>query len=157
MVGLFLNLYYFCILEVYSKPCQASRTKVLNVFQPLSTSTKGPILDVWQDSEYTSVFQTEKWFPSRKPRSKLTGKILMLLCTSLILLLIVFLIGIEKTSNKENCRTVAALLHYFILTTFMWMGVEAANLYQMFVKIFQTQTRSQKRFLVRASIIAWGR
>ena len=76
---------------------------------------------------------------------------------SLLLLLIVFLIGIERTSSMRSCRTVAALLHYFILTTFLWMGVEAANLYQMFVKIFHTQTRSQKGFLIRASTIAWGR
>ena len=102
-------------------------------------------------------FQIEKSFPSRKPRSKLSGKILILLCISLILLLIVFLIGIERTSSTQSCRTVAAFLHYFILTTFMWMGVEAANLYQMFVKIFQTQTRSQKGFLIRASITAWGK
>ena len=74
---------------------------------------------------------------------------------SLMLLLIVFFIGIEKTSNTGSCRTVAALLHYFNLTTFLWMGVEAANLYQMFVKIFQT--RDQKGFLIRASIIAWGK
>ena len=74
-----------------------------------------------------------------------------------MLLLIMFLSGIERTSNKENCRAVAVFLYYFILTTFMWMGVKAANLYQMFERIFQTQTRSQKRFLFRASVIAWGR
>ena len=72
-----------------------------------------------------------------------------------MLLLIVFLIGIEKTSNAKSCQAVAALLHYFILTTFLWMGVEAANLYQMFVKVFQT--RNQKAFLIRASTIAWGK
>ena len=72
-----------------------------------------------------------------------------------MLLLIVFLIEIEKTSNIKSCQAVAALLHYFILTTFLWMGVEAANLYQMFVNVFQT--RNQIEFLIRASIIAWGK
>ena len=72
-----------------------------------------------------------------------------------MLLLIVFLTGIERTPNTRNCRAVAVLLHYFILTTFFWMGAEATNLYQMFVKVFQT--RSQKEFLIRASIIAWGK
>ena len=100
-------------------------------------------------------FKEKKNFCSRKPRSKLPGKILISLCTSLMVLLIVFLIGIERTSNTKSCQTVAALLHYFILTTFSWMGVEAANLYQMFVKVFQT--RNQKGFLIRASAIAWGR
>ena len=100
-------------------------------------------------------FKEKKNFRSRKPRSKLPGKILISLCTSLMVLLMVFLIGIERTSNTKSCQTVAALLHYFILTTFSWMGVEAANLYQMFVKVFQT--RNQKGFLIRASAIAWGR
>ena len=61
-----------------------------------------------------------------------------------MLLLIMFLSGIERTSNKENCRPVAVFLHYFILTTFMWMGVEAANLYQMFVRVFQTDKKPKK-------------
>ena len=100
-------------------------------------------------------FKEKKNFRSRKPRSKLPGKILISLCTSLMVLLIVFLIGIERTSNTKSCQTVAALLHYFILTTFSWMGVEAANLYQMFVKVFQT--RNQKGFLIRASAVAGGR
>ena len=100
-------------------------------------------------------WKTKIFFRSRKPRSKLPGKILISLSTSLMLLLIVFLTGIERTSNTRNCRAVAALLHYFILTTFLWMGAEAANLYQMFVKVFQT--RSQKAFLIQASIIAWGK
>ena len=121
------------------------------------TRILAPILYALHGCECISVFQVDFFFPSRKPRSKLTGKILILLCTSLMLLLIVFLSGIERTSNKENCRAVAVFLHYFILTTFMWMGVEAANLYQMFVRIFQTQARNQKRFLFRASVIAWGR
>ena len=74
-----------------------------------------------------------------------------------MLLLIVFLTGIERSSSTISCQTVAALLHYFILTTFLWMGAKAANLYQMFVKIYQSQTRNHKQFLVQASIIAWGK
>ena len=70
-------------------------------------------------------------------------------------LLIVFLIGIKRTSDPKSCKVIAALLHYFILTTFSWMGAEAVNLYQMCVKVFPT--RSQRRFLIRASIIAWGK
>ena len=72
-----------------------------------------------------------------------------------MLLLIVFLIGIEKTSNTKSCLPVAVLLHYFILTTFSWMGVEAASLYQMFVKVFPV--RKQKEFFIQASTITWGK
>ena len=72
-----------------------------------------------------------------------------------MLLLIVFLIGIEKTSNTKSCLAVAVLLHYFILTTFSWMGVEAASLYQLFVKVFPV--RKQKGFFIQALTIAWGK
>ena len=34
-------------------------------------------------------------------------------------LLIVFLVGIEKISDKVGCQVVAALLHYFTLTFFL--------------------------------------
>ena len=62
-----------------------------------------------------------------------------------MLLLIMFLSGIERTSNKENCRPVAVFLHFFFfLITFMWIGVEAANLYQTFVRIFQTDKKPKK-------------
>ena len=65
-----------------------------------------------------------------------------------------FLAGIERTSNQKVCRTVAVLLHYLILSTFTWMGIEAVHLYQMLVKVFQKG--SQKRFLIQASVVVLG-
>ena len=91
----------------------------------------------------------------RKLREKLPPKILISLCVSLLALLIVFLVGIEKTSNKVGCQVVAVLLHYFLLTTFFWMGVEAVNIYQMFVKVFRKG--SERRFLLRSTLVAWGK
>ena len=88
----------------------------------------------------------------RKLREKLPPKILISLCVSLLALLIVFLVGVEETSNKIGCKVVAALLHYFIRTTFFWMGDEAVNIYQMFVMIIIN--RSAKRFFLRSSVAA---
>ena len=106
------------------------------------------MLDVWQGSEETYVF-------IRKLQEKLPPKILISLCVSLLALLIIFWVGIDKTSHKIACQVVAVLLHYFILTTFFWMGVEAVNIYQMFVKVFRGG--SQKRFLLKSSLAAWGK
>ena len=92
---------------------------------------------------------------SRKLRGKLPSKILISLSTSLLVLLIVFLAGIAKTSNRTGCQLTAVLLHYFTLATFTWMGVEGFNIYQMFVKVFQKE--SQKRFLIQASMVGWGK
>ena len=71
-------------------------------------------------------------------------------------LLIVFLIGAEQTSPRIGCQIVAALLQYFILTTFFWMAVEAFNLYRSFVQVFSTNL-SDSQFLMRACIFAWGK
>ena len=63
--------------------------------------------------------------------------------------------GTSLTSNKVGCQVVAVLLHYFLLTTFFWMGVEAVNIYQMFVKVFRKG--SERRFLLRSTLVAWGK
>lgn len=89
----------------------------------------------------------------RRLREKLSQKILISLCVSLLALLLVFLVGTGITSDKVGCQVVAALLHYFILTTFFWMGVEAVNTYQMFVRVFRKGC--DQRFLLRSSLLAW--
>ena len=64
-------------------------------------------------------------------------KILISLCVSLLARLNIFLVRIEKkTSDKVGSKVMATLLHYFILTTFFWMGVEAVKIYQMFVLVY---------------------
>ena len=72
-----------------------------------------------------------------------------------MLLLIIFLAGVEETSPREGCQAIAALLHYFILTTFFWMAVEGMNLYRCFVKVFRTG--GEGKFMIRASVFAWGK
>ena len=54
-----------------------------------------------------------------------------------------------------GCLIVGALLHYFILTSFLWMAVEAVNLYRMFVKV--RMRGIQTKFYVAASLVAWGK
>ena len=87
-------------------------------------------------------------------RQKLPPKILLSFCVSLLLLLVVFLVGIERTKHKIGCQTVAASLHYFILSTFFWMATEAVNLHRKFVKVFRAG--SDKKFFISCSIFALG-
>jgi len=39
-------------------------------------------------------------------------------------------------AQQAGCATVAILLHYFFLTTFMWMLMEGVVLYIVLVKVF---------------------
>ena len=90
----------------------------------------------------------------RQLRGKLPSKILISLCSSMIIFLVVFLGGIEQSKHRISCQVIAAILHYFMMTSFAWMCVAAVNLYMLLVLIFRKG--SDDRFFIRASTIAWG-
>ena len=71
-------------------------------------------------------------------------------------LLIVFLAGVERKTpgSKTACQVAAGVLHYFMLTTFIWMLVEAINLYRNFVKVFSGG--SNGKFFKQVSLVSWG-
>ncbi|XP_038044290.1 uncharacterized protein LOC119718928 [Patiria miniata] len=91
----------------------------------------------------------------RSLRSKTASRILISFCCSLLLLYLVFLAGVEKTSSssRAGCIAAAVLMHFFALTSVAWMGVEAANLYLKLVKIFNADVQ---HFMIKASLVAWG-
>ena len=71
-------------------------------------------------------------------------------------LLIVFLIGVERktTGSKTTCQVVAGILHYFMLTTFSWMLIEAVILYFKLVKVVMTTGIDGK--FKHVSLASWG-
>ncbi|KAJ8020260.1 Adhesion G-protein coupled receptor G6 [Holothuria leucospilota] len=95
------------------------------------------------------VFFTFKRLRSSRPR-----RILVHLCIALLCLYCTFLFGIDLAVNsKWACPMVGALIHYFLLSTIFWMGVEALNIYLMLVRVFNMNVR---RFVLKSALIAWG-
>ncbi|XP_055884146.1 adhesion G protein-coupled receptor E2-like isoform X3 [Biomphalaria glabrata] len=84
-----------------------------------------------------------------------SGKILIQLGFSLIFLNIIFLVGSVDVSGYSNvgCVVVALLLHYFILGAFMWMLIEAIEMYQALVTVF---SKYEGYYLLKRCIAAWG-
>ncbi|XP_023930468.1 neurogenic locus notch homolog protein 1 isoform X2 [Lingula anatina] len=84
-----------------------------------------------------------------------SGKILINLCASMLLMNITFVAGTARSVSDAEvvCTVVAVLLHYFTLTTLMWMLVEAVHMYRLLVKIFRTY---EPRFMLKRLLIAWG-
>jgi hypothetical protein len=89
----------------------------------------------------------------RKWRSYLDNKIVASLSLSLFLMYLVFVTGFTQTSSKLLCIGIAATLHYFVLSSFCWMFVEAFHNYLKFVKVIGTYI---PRFMWKASAGAWG-
>ncbi|XP_072048309.1 adhesion G-protein coupled receptor G2-like [Amphiura filiformis] len=95
------------------------------------------------------------YLSSRSLRMKLPQRIFISFCSSLLSLYIVFVIGIEQTKSATGCVIVSMLLHYFTLTTTLWMGVEGHMMYMKLVQVFKKGAHISKMML-KASIMAWG-
>ncbi|NXE12367.1 AGRG6 protein, partial [Lophotis ruficrista] len=90
-----------------------------------------------------------------KLRRDYPSKILMNLSTALLFLNLNFLLDgwIASFDIDGLCIAVAALLHFFLLATFTWMGLEAIHMYIALVKVFNTYIR---RYILKFCIIGWG-
>ncbi|XP_072188036.1 adhesion G-protein coupled receptor G6 isoform X2 [Excalfactoria chinensis] len=90
-----------------------------------------------------------------KLRRDYPSKILMNLSTALLFLNLIFLLDgwIASFDIDGLCIAVAALLHYFLLATFTWMGLEAVHMYIALVKVFNTYIR---RYILKFCVIGWG-
>lgn len=90
---------------------------------------------------------------ARKLRQSRPNKILLCLSSSLVMTMIIFLGGGLSARFPVACQIVAVLLHYFVLSSFCWMLVEAFNIYQSFIVVFQKGT---SRFMLKANLFSWG-
>ncbi|KAM4041383.1 adhesion G-protein coupled receptor G6 isoform 2-T2 [Anomaloglossus baeobatrachus] len=90
-----------------------------------------------------------------KIRRDYPSKILMNLSTALLFLNLFFLLDgwLASFDINELCIAVAALLHFFLLASFTWMGLEAVHMYIALVKVFNTYIR---RYILKFCIIGWG-
>ena len=76
------------------------------------------------------------------------------LCVALIGLLVSYFVVATRNPKTTGCFVTALLLHYFLLATFSWMGVEGINMYLAFVKVMSAHV---PRFIPKAVVIAWGK
>lgn len=91
----------------------------------------------------------------RKLRRDYPSKILINLSVALLGLNMLFLVNSWFASFNSNaiCITVAALLHYFFLATFTWMGLGAINMYLALVKVFNSYVPS---YMLKFCALGWG-
>ena len=97
----------------------------------------------------------------RKLREKKANQILICLCASLLGLYINFLVMVTLDRERGTseipmvpCYILAGLIHFFLIASVLWMGVEGYNMYILFVRVLNSY---QPYFLRRACIIAWGK
>nr|XP_054761346.1 adhesion G-protein coupled receptor G2-like [Lytechinus pictus] len=97
---------------------------------------------------------------NRVLREKQTNSIFICLCATLLCLYISFIVMMMLDTARQECRIkdigcgfIAGLIHYFVLSSMTWMGVEGYNTYLIIVKIFNTYI---EKFMYKAAAVAWG-
>ncbi|XP_036355744.1 adhesion G-protein coupled receptor G2-like, partial [Octopus sinensis] len=92
---------------------------------------------------------------SKNVWKSMASKILVNLCVSLAITNLIFLVGMQPYASKITaaCKAVAALLHYFLLASLMWMAVEAFHVCLAAVIVVKTY---QSHFILKSSILSWG-
>uniref|UniRef100_A0A8D2LG16 G-protein coupled receptors family 2 profile 2 domain-containing protein n=1 Tax=Varanus komodoensis TaxID=61221 RepID=A0A8D2LG16_VARKO len=95
-------------------------------------------------------------FRSRKLREDYPARILINLCFALLMLNLTFLVNSWLASFQKRglCITTAVVLHYFLLVTFSWMGLEAIHMYGALVKVFNTYITN---YILKFAIVGWGK
>ncbi|XP_063248985.1 adhesion G-protein coupled receptor G2 isoform X2 [Prinia subflava] len=90
-----------------------------------------------------------------KIRRDYPSKILIQLCAALLLLNLAFLLDswIALYDTRGLCIAVAVFLHYFLLVSFTWMGLEAFHMYLALVKVFNTYVR---KYILKFCAVGWG-
>ncbi len=84
------------------------------------------------------------------------GQILLSLSSAMFAMNLLFVISSLKpyaNYGHSSCIAIGALLHYFTLSSLLWMGVEAGNMYQMLVNVFAS---TEKYFMAKRYLAAWG-
>ncbi|OQV15572.1 putative Adhesion G protein-coupled receptor L3 [Hypsibius exemplaris] len=86
------------------------------------------------------------------------GKILINLCVAIGFLNVAFVVGSFLSTSvlpfKLPCAVMSSVIHFFSLASFMWMGIEAFNMYQLLIRVFFTV--QQKHFILKRAILGWG-
>ncbi len=91
------------------------------------------------------------WF-HRNLRVRDATKIRVQLCIAIGCMLIVFVVGIDRTEVFGVCVAMSCLIQYFTMAAIMWMAAEATLMFRKLVIVF---TQFTKRYFVILSLICW--
>ncbi|TSS60357.1 Adhesion G-protein coupled receptor G4 [Bagarius yarrelli] len=133
------------LLDIAKTPINDKDGMILTVITYLGCGLSSVFLGITLLT-YTAFEKLRRDYPS---------KILINLSGALMGLNMFFLLNswLASFNNEGFCIAVAAILHYFFLASFTWMGLEAINMYLAFVKVFNVYVPS---YILKFCAFGWG-
>ncbi|XP_045394793.1 adhesion G-protein coupled receptor G4 [Lemur catta] len=144
--------------------CQCDHLTHFGVLMDLSRSTVDAVnervlvLITYTGCGISSIFlgiAMVTYIAFHKLRKDYPSKILINLCTALLMLNLVFLANswLSSFQNSELCIATAVALHYFLLVSLTWMGLEAVHMYFALVKVFNIYIPN---YIFKFCLAGWG-
>ncbi|KAJ0061921.1 hypothetical protein NL108_014411, partial [Boleophthalmus pectinirostris] len=133
------------LLDVSRKPVDPKDEYKLTIISYLGCGVSSLFLGITVLT-YTAFEKLRRDYPSQ---------ILINLSLALLGLNLVFLVNTWFSSLGVYglCIFVASALHYFLLASFTWMGLEAVNMYFALVKVFNVYVPS---YILKFCALGWG-
>ena len=78
---------------------------------------------------------------------------LMNQCLALIVSIVVFVTGINHVTNVLVCRSVGIVLHYFLLSSLLWIGCSGVCLHRLIRTAIEPEEYNP---VLRYYMISWG-
>ena len=75
-------------------------------------------------------------------------------CLALLVTIVVFVTGVNHVSNPLLCRSIGVLLHYFSLSSFLWIGCTGVCLHRLIRTSFEPEEYNP---VLRYYMVSWGR
>ncbi|KAK2891191.1 hypothetical protein Q8A67_013834 [Cirrhinus molitorella] len=133
------------LLDISKTPISEKDERILTIISNLGSGISSIFLGVTLLT-YLAFEKLRRDYPS---------KILINLSVALLGLNMLFLVNswFASFNSYAVCITVAAVLHYFFLATFIWMGLGAINMYLALVKVFNSYVPS---YILKFCALGWG-
>ncbi|XP_076005388.1 adhesion G protein-coupled receptor G4a [Genypterus blacodes] len=133
------------LLDVTRDPIPEAHSQILTVVSYLGCGISSIFLGLTLIT-YLAFEKLRRDYPS---------KILINLSLALLGLNMLYLLDswLSSFSNYGLCIATAATMHYFLLASFTWMGLEAVHMYFALVKVFNTYVPS---YILKFCIAGWG-
>ncbi|KAI9514626.1 hypothetical protein NQZ68_031513 [Dissostichus eleginoides] len=137
--------HFAVLLDVSRTPIGGADSQILTVISYLGCGISAIFLGITLLT-YLSFEKLRRDYPS---------KILINLSAALLGLCMLFLLNswLSSFSNYGLCIATAATLHYFLLASFTWMGLEAVHMYLALVKVFNIYVPS---YILKFCVAGWG-